>query len=479
MTEPCDLSAVDARRLIGSRRLSPVELLESCLGRIDAVDGRLNALVSLDAEAAMDQARAAERAVMSGAALGPLHGLPLAIKDLNATRGLRTTWGSLLYRDHVPEDDDASVAAMRAAGAVVLAKSNTPEFGAGGNTWNRVFGATGNPYAPERTCGGSSGGAAVALAAGMVPLANGSDYGGSLRTPAAFCGVVGYRPSPGVVPAPGRPAGLLPFSVQGPMGRDLDDTLLLLQAQTGRHPDDPWAQGLVPPPANAAEADLAALRVAMSPDLGCAPVDDGVRATFARKLAAVQGAFGRLESQDPDFGPVHEVFDVTRALNFVAAHGDKVAQHRDRLGPNVVAGVDDGARYTLADTARALTGQTQVQQQLRGFFDRYDLLIAPGAAVPPFPHTELYPRTVGGAQMPHYMRWLALSYAPTMALCCAVCLPCGRDSEGLPFGLQLIARQGDDARLLAAARAIERVLAAEPETAPPAPDVAALAGPAA
>jgi Asp-tRNA(Asn)/Glu-tRNA(Gln) amidotransferase A subunit family amidase len=215
----------------------------------------------------------------------------------------------------------------------------------------------------------------------------------------------------------------------------------------------------------------------MSPDLGCAPVDAAVRATFARKLARVQGAFGRLVSRDPDFGPVHEVFDVTRALNFVAAHGDKVAQHRDALGPNVVAGVDDGARYSLSDTARALAGQTELQQRLRGFFDDHDLLIAPAAAVSPFPHAELYPATVGGQAMPHYMRWLALSYAPTMALCCAVCLPCGRDDRGLPFGLQLIARQGDDARLLAAARALERVLAADAETAAPVPDLSELSDP--
>lgn len=473
MTEPCELSAVEARRRIGSHRLSPVELLESCLQRIEAMNPALNALVALDADAAMDSARAAERAVMRGDRLGPLHGLPAGIKDLNATRGLRTTWGSRLFEDHVPDADDPAVAAIRAAGAVILGKTNTPEFGAGGNTWNRVYGATGNPFNPDRSCAGSSGGSAVALATGMVPLANGSDYGGSLRTPAAFCGVAGFRPSPGRVPGPPRPAGLLPFGVQGPMGRDIADLGLLLRAQVGVDATDPFAResGDLTAPE---EADPGSLKAAISSDLGCAPVDREIRELFAAKMARVQGVFGRLEESHPDFADVHEVFDVTRAVNFIAAHGDKVAQQRDQLGPNVIANVEDGLGYDVGDVARAMAAQTALRQRVLSFFETQDVLLCPSAAVSPFPHAELYPAEVGGQAMPSYMRWLSLSYAPTMALCTAATLPFGLDRHGLPFGLQIIGPQGTDAKVLSVARALEPVLAAEPETAPPRPDPAVL-----
>ena len=227
MTEPCDLDATTARRLIGRKALSPVELLESCLTRIEQTNGPLNALVAIDADAAMEEAREAEQDMMDGSVLGVLHGLPVGIKDLKATAGLRTTWGSLIHEHDVPEEDDPVVANIRADGGNILAKTNTPEFGAGANTWNKVYGATGNPFDPEKTCGGSSGGSAVALAAGMVPLASGSDYGGSLRTPASFCGVAGYRPSPGLVPSAGRPVGLSPYSVEGPMGRTVADAYMV------------------------------------------------------------------------------------------------------------------------------------------------------------------------------------------------------------------------------------------------------------
>ena len=204
MTEPCDLSAVEARRLIGTKQLSPVELFESCQQRTDAVDGALNAVVARDDALGRKQAEQAEKAVLDGDDLGPLHGLPVGIKDLEPVKGLRTTFGSLIYEHHVPDADDSMVANVRAAGANIFSKTNTPEFGAGANTKNRVYGATGNPFDPLKTCAGSSGGSAVALAAGMMPLATGSDYGGSLRTPAAFCGITGFRPSPGLIPAVDR-----------------------------------------------------------------------------------------------------------------------------------------------------------------------------------------------------------------------------------------------------------------------------------
>src|SRR5579863_5404532 len=239
MTEPCDLSAVELGRLIGRKKLSPVELLASCLGRIEAVNPVLNAVTATAIERAQAEAKTAEKAVMTGAPLRPLHGLPIGIKDLNVTEGIRTTWGSLLYKDHVPDADERMVAAVRHAGAIVVGKTNTPEFGAGANTNNRVYGPTRNPFDPARICGGSSGGSAVALATSMLPTCTGSDTGGSLRIPAAFCGIVGFRPTPGLVASERRPMGWNPLSVQGPMGRTVADTLLLLQAQVSDDLRDP------------------------------------------------------------------------------------------------------------------------------------------------------------------------------------------------------------------------------------------------
>jgi Asp-tRNA(Asn)/Glu-tRNA(Gln) amidotransferase A subunit family amidase len=475
MTEPCDLSAVEARRRIGRRQLSPVELLESCLARIAAADPPLNAIVASDAERAREAARAAEAAVMRGEALGPLHGLPAGIKDLNATKGLRTTWGSPLFADHVPDADDAAVAAIRAAGAVILAKTNTPEFGAGANTTNRVHGATGNPFDPDKTCGGSSGGSAVALAAGMLPLANGSDYGGSLRTPAAFCGIAGFRPSPGRLPGPPRAAALLPFSVQGPMGRDMADLCLLLRAQLGVDRRDPFGvPSLDPPPPD--PADLGVLRVAASPDLGCAPVDREIREVFAERLARIEEVFGRVDAGHPDFTDVHTVFEVTRAVNFAAAHADKVARAPDHVGPNVSANVAAVRDFGAADVADALAKQGALARRVHAFLDNHDVLLCPAAAVSPFPHDELYPARVDGETMPGYMRWLTLTYAPTMALCSAAVLPCGLDRRGLPFGLQIVGPRGADSRVLAVARALEPVLASDAETARPVPDLTKLTG---
>jgi len=477
MTEPCDLSAVEARRLIGIKALSPVELLESCLRRIEATNDALNAFVAMDVEAARAEARQAEADVLAGEPLGLLHGLPIGIKDLNPTAGLRTTWGSLIYKDHVPEEDDSVVANLRAEGAIVLGKTNTPEFGAGANTWNRVYGATGNPFDPEKTCAGSSGGSAVALAAGMVPLANGSDYGGSLRTPAAFCGVTGYRPSPGVVPALGRPAALLPFSVQGPMGRTVEDTYLQLQAQIDDDIRDPFASASnLEMPARLSEVDLGALRAAFSTDLGCAPVDNDIRQVFAARTASFRSVFAEAEDRDPDLGAVHESFEILRGVNFVAAHRERLEKHCDLLGPNVIDNTERGMAYGLPDVAWAAAEQTRIYQRFVDFFDEVDVLICPAAAVSPFPHSQLYPETINGEAMPTYMRWLTLSYGLTMALPAVCCLPCGVDHLGMPFGIQVVGPNGADEMVLQIALSLEKVLAADPETAPPVFDAARLTG---
>ena len=471
MTEPCDLSALAARRAIGARKLSPVELLESCLARIAATNGAVNALVAMDANAARKRALEIEEAIGRGEDVGLLAGLPIGVKDLQATAGLRTTLGSLLFKDHVPPGDDPMVAQVRAAGGVILGKTNTPEFGAGANTVNRVYGATGNPFDPSKTCAGSSGGSAVALALGQVALATGTDYGGSLRTPAAFCGVAGFRPSPGLVPGD-RPVSLNPFSVLGPMGRTIADAHLLLRAQVGLDKRDPFSsRDIECLPAELSGTDLGTLRAAISTDLGCAPVDQRIAALFKERTGRLRHAFREVAERAPDFSGVHETFEVLRGVNYVAAHRERVETARDLLGRNIIDNTERGLRLSLADVARAHVEQTRLYKRVLAFFREVDVLICPAASVSPFPHAQLYVEEINGEQMPTYMRWLAITYAPTMALCCAAAIPCGLDHAGMPFGLQVIGPNGADARVLQVAHALEQVLAADKETARPVPDM--------
>jgi amidase len=475
MTEACDLSALEARRRIGRKELSPSELLDSCIKRIDRKNPAVNAIVALDVAGARRGATVVEAALSAGEALGPLAGLPVGIKDLQATAGLTTTSGSLLLKGHVPDADDYSVANVRRAGALLLAKTNTPEFGAGANTRNRLHGATGNPFAPALTSAGSSGGSAAALALGQVPLATGSDYGGSLRTPAAFCGVVGIRPSPGVVPSPDRAAGLLPFAVVGPMGRTVADAHLLLMAQLGSDKRDPFSSGpddsgALPRRLNG--TDLCRLRVAVSPDLGCAPVDKAIAGVFAARVLTFGRVFREVQERVPDFANVHEIFETLRGVYFLAEHRERLLRSRELLDTNVIDNTERALMLSVVDISRALVEQSLLAKRFLAFFDEVDLLICPAASVSPFPHAQLFVEEINGEKMATYMTWLAITYAPTMALACAVALPCGVDHRGMPFGIQLIGPPGADARLLEAAHALESVLAANPETARPRPPTA-------
>ena len=473
--ELCDWNATDLRAAIGRKEISPLELMQSCISRIEAVDPAVNAMVTRVFDMALEQARAAEQAVMDGEELGLLHGLPIGIKDLEATAGIRTTQGSLLHADDIPEKDQISIAATRAEGAIILGKTNTPEFGAGANTRNLVFGATGNPFNPQLTCGGSSGGSAVALATGMVPLASGSDYGGSLRTPAGFCGVVGFRPTPGQVASENRAAALLGFSVLGPMGRTVDDTFLLLQAQLSDDPRDPFSRGidtsLLEP---LASADLASMRVMLTADLGSAPMSEAHRRVFASRCAQFRHVFAEASDADPDFSGGHHSFEVLRGVNFVAGHGARVRDHRDRLSPNVVDNVDRGLDYTLADVAEAHLLQSRIARDWLNLFESVDAVICPATAVSPFPHDQWSVREIDGTAMETYMRWLAITYLPTMAMACGAVIPCGLDDQGMPFGIQVLGPPGGDRKVLEIARALESVLAATPETARPVPDLKAL-----
>lgn len=477
MSEPCDLSAVEARRLIASKALSPVELMQSCLDRIEKTNPAVNAMVAMDEKGALDTARNAEQTVMHGEPLGLLHGLPLGIKDLQATAGLRTTYGSLLYEDHVPEEDEDTVANLRNEGAIIVGKTNTPEFGAGANTKNRVYGATGNPFNPDLTCAGSSGGSAVALALGQVPIATGSDYGGSLRTPSAYSGIVGIRPSPGVVPGSDRAALISPFSVNGPMGRTVEDAHLLLKAQIDLDKRDPFSNDdVMRIPEVLSGIDLAGLNIAFSEDLGCAPVDNGIRKVFRNRVNTFSHVFATATEASPDFGRVHDVFEIQRGINFVTAHMERLENHRDKLGPNVIDNTERGLKFTAKDVAWAQGEQGAIYRRYMEFFDDFDVLICPTAAVSPFPHEQLSVSEINGEQMPTYMRWLTLAYALTVALPTVVALPCGVDDSGMPFGIQIAGPNGSDAMVIEVAHALEQVLAANPDTRRAVPDIAKLVG---
>ncbi|MBV8871065.1 MAG: amidase [Acetobacteraceae bacterium] len=481
MTEPCDLTAVEARRLIGQRRLLPSALLESCIQRIEAVDHAVNAMVARDYAGARAAAAAADRAVARGEALGLLHGLPLGVKDLDDAAGLPTTHGSPIFRDTVAETDSRMVAALRGAGAVVLGKTNTPEFGAGANTRNAVYGATGNPFDPSRSAAGSSGGSAVALAVGMVPIATGSDTGGSLRNPASFCGVVGFRPTPGLVPSEQRTLGWSPLPVLGPMARTVPDLCLLLAAMVSDDSRDPLATTVHGRRTRRAEdfarpdpIDLSRVRVALTPDFGFAPVERHIAEVFAEKTGLFRHVFARADDATPDCAGADEAFEVTRALNFLAQHLDKVRTRPQDVGPNVRANVEEGLRYGAADVARALASQTALYRRWQVFFAKYDIILTPAITVSPRQWRELYPAEIDGRRTRTYFHWLALAYAVTLAGHPALSLPVGLDRAGMPFGLQIVGPRGGDALVLSVAAALESMLAGDPRTARPVPDLAAL-----
>lgn len=472
------LTAVELRRRIGARAISPVELLEACIARIEALNPAINAIAATCFERARAEARNAERAVMRGDPLGLLHGLPTGIKDLDDTGGLLTTYGSPLYRDHVPERDNAMVARVRAAGAVVVGKTNVPEFGAGANTRNVVWGATGNPFDPMLNAGGSSGGSAAALATDMLPVCTGSDTGGSLRIPGAICGVIGFRPSPGLVPVERRSLGWTPISVVGPMGRTVGDTCLLLAAQAAMDDCDPLACPVDPLSFAVPEPrDLAGLRVAYTEDFGVCPVDREIREVFRERIAAMRHLFRSCEPLTCDFGAADRCFDVVRAANYVARYREAYERDPASLGPNVRANYEIGANMTLADMAWAHLEQTRIFRRFQQTFREYDAVLAPTTPVSPFPWSQLYLAELDGKPLRNYYHWLALTYVITLVTNPAIALPCGVDRRGLPFGLQVVGRFRGDRELLGIAHALEQAFSGLPALKRPRPKLDALAKP--
>jgi len=475
MNDMLSLPARTLRSLIGSKALSPVELFDACRQQIERVDPKLNAVVARDFERARQAARTAEDAVMTGEPLGLLHGLPIGIKDLTETGGLTTTFGSLVHKDHVPAHDDPIVAKIRAAGGIVIGKTNTPEFGAGANTVNRVYGATVNPFDPKLSCAGSSGGSAVALAADMMPLATGSDLGGSLRTPASFCGVVGHRPSPGTVPHDTRKHGWSPLFLEGPMARNAADAALLLAAMTGTSALDPLSRDLSPETfLNLPQVDLSGLRVAFSSDLGCVPVSADVRAAFREKAGKIAHLFASAEWIDPDIQDIHSTFETLRAVGFADSLTDYIFRHRDQAGPNVIANTELAKRISVADVARAQAKHTEIVRTFQSYFANVDLLICPAASAVPFPVEQLFVSHIDGVKLDTYITWCAIASAITLTTHPATVIPAGLGPTDLPFGLQIVGRYRDDAGTLAAASALEGVFAGLPDLARPRPDLARL-----
>jgi amidase len=440
---------------IRRRELSAREVMAWHLDRIARVNPRLNAIVSLRPEQALDEADAADRRASAGEPLGPLHGLPIAIKDLEDTAGIRTTYGSALFADHVPTVDSLVVHRLRAAGAIVVGKTNTPEFGVGSHTFNEVFGTTRNPWALDRSAGGSSGGAAAALAAGLVPIADGSDHGGSIRNPASFNNVVGLRPTPGLVPDPPTDDVWDTASVVGPMARTVGDLALMLTAISGPDPRSPLSHGdrasfLAEP-----RGDLGGVRVAWCPDLGGLPIASDVVRVLADARERLVELGAAVEDVALDLTTADEAFETLRGLGFARSFGPTLASLRGKVKDTVVWNVERGLALDPAAIARAIGVRSEVFTTVAQLLERFDVLAAPAAQVAPFPAELEYPAEVAGVTMPHYLGWMRVCSRITVSAHPVAAVPAGFTDHGLPTGLQLVGRYRGDRRLLDHAAAWE------------------------
>ena len=457
------LTATEAVARLRRREVSPLELIDAAVARIEAVDGKVNALPIRF----FDVARANARKFMAqkppaDPRPGWLAGLPVAAKDYNDVGGQPTTYGSPIFAQSIAPANDYTVDTLEAGGAIFMAKSNVPEF-AGSNTFNPVFGATRNPWNLEMTAGGSSGGAAAALASGTQWLAMGSDLGGSLRIPASYCSIVGLRPSPGRVP---RGAGLPAFDslwVEGPMARNVPDLALMLDAMSVQHPKDPLSMPAPRVPFVAAVKEARApRRVAFSPNLGLSNVDPEV-AAICRAAAARFAEMGTaVEETVPDFSNAIDTFQTQRGLLFAALRGDLLATERARINPSIVWNIEKGLKLGVDEIIRAERERAALYHRVMAFFESYDLLLCPVVAVPPYPVAEPYPTRIGDQQLTSYIDWMFLTFVVTLTGCPALSLPCGFTKDGLPVGLQIVGPAHGDASVIAAAALLEQALAIAP-----------------
>lgn len=455
-----ELIRQDAVTLVGRLKcgeLTPHDLLDALEGRIAAVNGAVNALPTLCFDRARQHADRLMKLPVAGR--GQLAGMPVPIKDLADVAGVRSTQGSPIFANKIPEKSDVLVDHLEREGGIVYAMSNTPEFGAGANTFNEVFGATRNPWNTTRSAAGSSGGAAVALATGMAWVAHGSDMGGSLRNPASFNGIVGFRPSIGRVAH--SPDGSVDRNLgqNGPMARNVEDTALLLDAMVGEDARDPLS---LP---RTGESYLAAARsawrpkrVAWSADLGITKVDKEVVAV-TRKAAERFAELGAVvEEAHPDFSGLHETFQTLRAYDFFVKRAKLLRAHRELLKPEVIWNIEKGLKIDLAEMERAENQRCVLAQRYLSFFDTYDLLLTPATVVAPYPIENRYVAEVNGEKFSNYVEWLAIAYAITVACGTALSLPCGFTHENLPVGLQIAGPPRSETRILAAAKKLEDVL---------------------
>ncbi len=444
-------------RLLRTKQLSARDVLAAHLDQIDRVNPAVNAIVTLVPEQAIAAATRADEALARGNPIGPLHGLPIAHKDLQPTSGIRTTFGSPLFKDFVPAQGSLLVERIARAGAIVVGKTNTPEFGAGSQTFNTVFGATRNPYDLTKTCGGSTGGGAVALACGMLPIADGSDMGGSLRNPASFCNVVGLRPSPGRVPVWPSTIGWSTLSVEGPMARSVADAALLLSALAGPDPRSPIALAESGARFEAPlERDFTGVRVAWWSDLGGLPVDRRVSAQVNAQRTLFESLGCIVEEAEPDFSDADEIFKTLRALAFVAGHGDTVRRHREMVKETIQWEVDRGRQLTVPDVARAEMKRTALYHQMRQFMERYEFFVLPVSQVPPFDVAQPYVTEIEGVAMETYIDWMKSCYYISVTGHPAIAVPAGFTIDQLPVGLQIVGRHQDDWGVLQLAHAYER-----------------------
>jgi len=455
--ELCFLPATELAAMIRTRKISAVEVMQTHLTQIERVNPKVNAIVTFDAEGALAQARAADKKQARDDELGSLHGLPIAHKDLFLTKGMRTTMGSPIFKDQVPDRSMLVVDRAWDAGAICVGKTNTPEFGAGSQTFNAVFGVTKNPYDLTKTCGGSSGGAGVALATGMVPLADGSDLGASLRNPGNFCNVVGLRPTPGRVPS--YPAKHLwgNLSVQGPMGRTVADTALLFSVQAG--PDHRVPISLSEPGATfraSLKRDFKGTRMAFSPNFGGqVPVDKRVETVVAAQDRVFADLGCVCEDRVPDFSGAHEVFLNLRAHLFELNYGEYLDRHRDKLKQTVIWNIEAGRKLSAADIARADAERSRIYERVSKFFETYEYLVTVVNQVPPFPIDQEYVTEINGEKLATYLDWMKSCYYVTLTGHPAISVPAGFTNDNLPVGIQIVGRRNADFSVLQLAHSFE------------------------
>jgi amidase len=453
----CFMSTVEMAKLIRAKKLSAREALAVHLKQIERVNPKVNAIVTLVPEMAAADAAKADEMQARGEKLGPLHGLPVAHKDLMETRGIRTTFGSLLYKDYVPTEDELIVERVRRAGAVIVGKTNTPEFGAGSQTFNKVFGATHNPYDLTKTCGGSSGGAAVALACGLVPVATGSDTGGSLRNPAAFCNVVGFRPSIGRVPNPKAAFAWSTLSTSGCLGRSVADLALGLSTIAG--PDSRAPLSINEPGelfARPLDRSFKGVRVAMFKDLGGVPFDPRVRAIVDGHRATFESLGCIVEQVEPDFAPAEISFRILRAWGSASSHGAQLHDHPDAFKDTLKGEIEEGQRLTGADLARAETAHAQIWRRFQAFLEKYEYFVLPTTQLPAFDINMPYPSEIAGVKFENYIDWMKCCWYISATGNPAASVPAGFTPEGLPVGVQIVGRDKADFSVLQMAHAFEQ-----------------------